>query len=274
MRQGHVFRWIEASDGASHDPWKQVGIIVTADCDLAQGKHGAFLSYVPLLRATDYLRLFVLPQILEKSLRPKVDELHAKLAMIQQALQPAHPQPISPEVLRSWLTELGTSAVLTELGMPQGAQRDRASELFSLVEHAWLALKTSTFDSLFAAAVAVRGGTETHAQKVRDQLREKLRSLPGDAFYLTSLPEIDDFGFIAYLRLVREISASAIAIRYTDTRRSDVKAIRFAKLTAPYLYRLTQQLGEVFSSIGLPTEYEAERDASSELLLSRHGAPQ
>lgn len=58
IRQGDVFEWVSPST----DPLKFLGLVVTADCDIANAKHEGILSYVPILRFVDYLRLFSLPQ--------------------------------------------------------------------------------------------------------------------------------------------------------------------------------------------------------------------
>ena len=52
IRQGDVFEWVGEN---RLRPWKFYGIVVTADCDLANSKTAGRLSYVPALVAEDYL---------------------------------------------------------------------------------------------------------------------------------------------------------------------------------------------------------------------------
>ncbi|BAK36319.1 hypothetical protein MLP_33050 [Microlunatus phosphovorus NM-1] len=66
------------------------------------------------------------------------------------------------------------------------------------------------------------------------------------------------------IRNLREIAEDEIAIKATQQARPSK---RIARLSSPYRYRLTQQLGDVFAAIGLPEEYERRRD---ELLLQSY----
>jgi hypothetical protein len=76
-------------------------------------------------------------------------------------------------------------------------------------------------------------------------------------------------GWIAYLRLVREIQHDQVAVRQPDLRRKATTAKRVARLRSPYIYRLTQQLIDVFAAIGLPSEYEESRSSLVDALSVR-----
>ena len=82
----------------------------------------------------------------------------------------------------------------------------------------------------------------------------KLRSLPGDLFFLNEVGPDRSGGFIVYLRRVAELSPEAIAIRPLE--RNARLATRISRLRPPFRYRLTQQLAAMFADIGLPREYE------------------
>ena len=96
--------------------------------------------------------------------------------------------------------------------------------------------------------------------RTEQQVLEKVQTMPGDCFFLGTLGQGSGAGYVAYLRIVRELRASEIAVRMTDLQDGDVKAKRVAATKAPYLYGLTRQLGDVFASIALPSEYEEARD--------------
>jgi hypothetical protein len=72
--------------------------------------------------------------------------------------------------------------------------------------------------------------------------------------------------YVAYLRLVREVREPEIALLATDLEKPEVSAKRISRLTSPYVYRLTQQLGDVFASIGLPEDYERNRTGCTNTL--------
>ena len=74
--------------------------------------------------------------------------------------------------------------------------------------------------------------------------------------FLNSLPDDDDDdtdGHVAYLRLLRELKDNAVALK-SSAMSYEISHERIGHLKPPYIYRLTQQLGAVFSSIRLPEE--------------------
>ena len=97
----------------------------------------------------------------------------------------------------------------------------------------------------------MEGGEAT----VRERLRTSVGSLPEDSFFLGPIPRTEHQG-IAYLRVLRELSASAIAVRADELRDKSAQGRRIGRIKSPYKYSLTQRLGAVFADIGLPPEYD------------------
>jgi hypothetical protein len=56
IAQGDVVEWLQPEP-----PWRALGIIVTASCDIVLKKHGGTISYVPVLTLEEYLREHLLP---------------------------------------------------------------------------------------------------------------------------------------------------------------------------------------------------------------------
>lgn len=179
LRQGDVILWTSVKDETAIEPWRRYGIIVTADCDIVQGKHGDVLSYVPLLAAADYVRLFVFPKMLQAALKPKLEQLKSTVRKLQQTHQPAFPEPLSDIAIESWLQENGPEEVLHGLGVPDGREREEARTIMSNIVAAWEAEKTGTYSKLFDAIVSMRGGGATHMKNVMEAVRNKFRDLPG-----------------------------------------------------------------------------------------------
>lgn len=257
LRQGDVVRWLDAER-----PWRVHGLVVTADCDIAQTKHGGILSYVPILPLRDYLAQFMLPAKVRRALRPKYDEVFSQIRRWQAANRPEMPEPLSDDLIADWIASSGSSAVTEELRVVEPAQAFHSA--VRVIRQAEEALQGDDFNSLAVALIAARGGggakRKSPDQILWAELTDAVRSLPGDAFFLNGIDrDAGGRGFVAYLRLVRESSEAEIAIRTPDLRRESVRAVRVGRLQSPYLYALTQQLGSVFSAIGLPTEYEDER---------------
>ena len=88
--------------------------------------------------------------------------------------------------------------------------------------------------------------------------------------FLSSVANGVDYGYVAYLRLLRELKETQVALKASNMS-STITHERIGHLNSPYLYHLTQQLGAVFASIGLPEEYEESRNKSAEQLLKAAG---
>ena len=99
---------------------------------------------------------------------------------------------------------------------------------------------------------------------VRAQLVDSVQRLPSDTFFIGGLSASFCDGYVAYLRLVREISHEDVAIRTPELERAAAR--RISRLQSPFVYRMTQQLAEVFATIGLPQDYEDNRRLIAEAI--------
>lgn len=262
IRQGDVFEWIKKDE---RDPWTRLGIVVTADCDITHDKHRGILSYVPLLDVRDYLALFHLPAKVERAAGPVREQLVKTIRTLQADRAPEFSEPISELAALRWVREATAEGVANELNVPGGKDRDRFLALGAEYTAAEGSLSTGTFDVLLNALVQLRmrqaSSREQALSKIWQEIETLVAALPGDAFFIGCIGPNHGMGYIAYLRLVREIEQTRIAVRQPDLRDSDVRAKRLSALKSPYVYRLTQRLAEVFAAIGLPREYEdARRD--------------
>lgn len=267
LRQGDVFEWVEKST----DPWKTLGIVITADCDIAHSKHHGLLSYVPAIPMHDYVRLFYLPKAIRSTLGPgDIDSIPLSGEVVeairrwQAANRHDFPEPISPESALHWARSAAPSIVADELRVDK-ANRASLIELledFKLIESA---ISSESIRDEFEAIRRIRirrGARETRIQDaLLKELDSHMRRLPGDCFFLGRANDSYADGYVVYLRVVREINQRAVALSQSDFDKDPAPVgRRIARLRSPFVYRLTQQLSEVFASIGLPSEYEQERD--------------
>jgi hypothetical protein len=264
LRQGDVFEWLEQKN----DVWQRWGVIVTANCDFANEKHGGIISYVPVLSLKDYARLFLLPSALRKAMRRHREEVVAHVRKLQSAHATSFPVPLSEAAIIDWVEGCEPNEVLEQLGVPAGKERDKALTTVSKYRIGSAALVDGQFDRLLNAVLSLREGKP---EKLREELSQQVKNLPGDAFFLGSIGADERGGCVAYLRILRELKVGQVAIRQSDFRDAQVVARRLSRVRAPYIYRLTQQLAEVFVSIGLPREYETNRESLAAGAFSVNG---
>ena len=275
IRQGDIFEWI--GQPAEPDPWEALGVVITADCDIAFQKHRGLLSYAPILSLPDYLRLFYFPELLARRLGDLEQEV-MKAIHVQQSGLPGFPEKLSPEAALPWLRRTTPDQVADTFAVTD--PESRAAFLRILEEYALVAgardreMFSDQFDAIVRFAMR-KGLSLTKARlELIGTIRSKLTSLPGDCMFIGQITATHTEGHIAYLRFVREIRQADIAIRQSDlTQIPSPSARRISRLLSPFVYRLTQQVAEVFSAIGLPTAYEEDRKTRVATFASNASSP-
>lgn len=257
--QGDVLEWLPRQVGAQ----TPFAIVVTANCDLALDKHAGIVSYVPVYTLANYAAQFILPGQLENGITPIMAEFVSLVRKMQAANCPDFPNPLSELAIKEWLHAASPEEIANTLHIKEAKNHKKLVELATAIRQVHRARDLGTFESQSDALIALRVRAGNPLPKARTRFREdlgdRIRKLPGDAFYFNAISSEHCAGYVAYLRLVRELRAEQIALRPRDLSTDAVMARRVARLNSPFLYRLTQQLGDVFASIGLPTAYEAER---------------
>jgi hypothetical protein len=202
----------------------------------------------------------LLPRYAEDARERKIKSLLELVADLENRSQ--RPARMSRRAVESWVAQPNCNTEMkNHFGPLSAGQESRMADLVSAVQICARALDAGSYDDLIATLAELFPPTKksTPEQRLADEIRNRLRNLPGDSFFMSSIGVPDGGGFVAYLRLVREIRIDQIARTYYDKQARGVAAHRVSRLRAPYVYRLTQQLAEVFASIGLPEEYEDSR---------------
>ena len=257
IRQGDVIESLTPNS----DP--QFGVIVTADCDIAQSKHNNTLSYVPLLTLGRFLVSHYIPRRLTKALEFAIKELTLRATQFRQDKEPGAAG-FSESAMEAWLRADDGDTVSNVLEIKPGTKRDGFTSLANAYRAGQSLSEAATLRQCVEALCGIRahqgGSSEKAAIKIREEIKTYINGLPGDAFFVGSIgtEPSQRTGHVAYLRILKELRPSDVAIRTSELARA--KAKRIARLRSPFVYRLTQQLASVFSSIGLPTVYEDERD--------------
>jgi hypothetical protein len=77
IRQGDIFAW---GDWASREDWEKFGVIITADCDIANNRASSFLAYLPILSLESYVKLVWarerISRLFRTHERQTADEIH------------------------------------------------------------------------------------------------------------------------------------------------------------------------------------------------------
>jgi hypothetical protein len=261
IRQGDVLEWLSDSE----DLWRRHAIVVTADCDIVHQKHAGALATVPVLRYDEYLASFALPLKLRAAETQIREKARSQLRAMQAKYRTDQPGPLSDAAIDGWIAHAGADAILRTL---RASDDKTAEEVRTLVR--WLQALPDVEQSVdlgaqlaaLTTAKVIGGSTKDEASLRATLAREnvdRLKNLPGDALFLHSLGGLLTDGYVAYLRRVDNVHETAVALKFNELRDAGKVARRISRLSSPYVFRLTQQLGQVFSAIGLPGSYEVSR---------------
>lgn len=258
--QGDLIKWV---DGQSLRPWRLFGVVVTADCDIAQEKHGGVISYVPAMLSQDFIWTHWRPERLGIKLDELLTTAGNRIAK-WRSKNTGIDAPPSLAATREWLARSGPDGILDELGVTDPGQRKDMLNIISPASLVMSVLSSSEPDlARLAAAYACvnKKAVDDHTAMPRE-IQQSWAKLPGDLFHLPAMPSdenLPDDGLFLHLRHIRQVAASEISARPDDIRSGKAKARRIARVCAPYRYAITQALARVFSDIGLPDDYEARR---------------
>ncbi|MEU8772587.1 hypothetical protein [Streptomyces sp. NPDC048606] len=239
---------------------------MTANCDLALGKHWGTLTYVPALPIDTYVREFTVPKILTRESQQSEREVRRCLdpngtgAAAERAVEMVqldYPvSDIATLLVKDDRKRSGFSGELEVLRL----YRRTLSRLEESPDAAGFWRVVMDFIAEMDTLKPTKRGKE-HA--FRAEIGSSLKSLPGDAFYLHAPSPNHGPGYVAVLRLIRSIADAAVALRQADEirGRGQYAARRVARLDTLYCHRVVQQMAGVFTDIGLPSDYETARDS-------------
>ena len=231
LNQGDIIFWPQETDDL-----KKFGIVVTGDCDIANEKCWGKISVVPFFSMQYYLEYFACIKIFNKISNEIYEilrkELHKK------------GYDYTKEDIYLYLLQIDADNSITKT----------ADECIKVLKHMKGIKKefSSNFEALRAAHEM------TPKRNFKASLSNELNNPAEEFFYLGELetnilPPQKELPAIAWLRIIREVDISEVAL--TRTPQTPRLGARIARLAPVFRYGLTQRLGEIFSSIGLPDEH-------------------
>jgi hypothetical protein len=270
LRQGDVLQLIHHD--SAHDRDGYLGVVVTANCDLAFGKHDGLLTYVSVVPFAFYVAGVTIPRVIETELAQERKKLREQI----------EDQLLADRILE--MVDLGsyTRQEILIRGsvdrLPSGVTRT-LNKIFSGTDAVDTIRREAdpggafkTLHNLSEQWDDIEGKQGRFLPRWRKDLIDRsTKRLPGDAMFFNLIVPRLTGGHIAQLRVLRSVDDSAVALSPIDERRSPqtFNARRVARLQTLYIHKLVQQMSQVFADIGLPVPYEEARE---ELLRHEIGA--
>lgn len=261
LRQGDIFR------AYGRTQMSNLWIVVTADCDIAQDKFGDGLACVPLVPLSNYLIRDYAATLLSKQLKKRFRELTETINnSMMKADNSRLPLPIGE--VENWLN--GTESVdiiddLTSICSVPVQTKNLISSLCKIVN-----ILKSEDSGKFVYGLCLLNGKDGAAEAdiVRQQLGKlDPTQLPQDAFFLSEVPGEEGMGFIAKLRQLVFVPRTQLVQSVAQAKEHESAYLRVGRLIPTFKHALAQQLGNLYSRIGLPLEYEESRLVTFELVV-------
>ncbi|MFE5081832.1 hypothetical protein [Streptomyces mirabilis] len=267
LRQGDVLEFLAAEEFPNG--WERVlGLVVTGNCDLALGKHWGTITYVPALPIDNYVQQFAIPKILTR----EASQAESNILNYFPAEQARQACKRAAEMMNLGYAIEDIEVLLRD---PQGRKEEFRKDLsiLQLYQSTASLLEESRGGAIFWSTIDLfnekydqvmrlsRG--KSKKEKMRTEIRNYLKRLPGDSLYLCNPSPEHHEAYVATLRLVRGIEDQAVALRSVDELHypTQYRARRVARLGVLYCNQMVQQMAGVFTDIGLPADYERTRDS-------------
>lgn len=263
IRQGDIIRMIHPSS----TPTFTYGVVVTADCDIAQRKAGERYTWLQVLPMNEYIRGpwadEQLRKLAEKHSKVACEYLNAQLRRLHSSLSP-----LTAKTLADWLRSSSPEAILRAVtGEIPKPDLKALRDLSGLAKSLDVGEETSTFCRL-QESWSLFG---IDPVKQREAVRGAFKSSGGfqDYFVVPELPRTNGYGFVVLLRSMSTIMAADLFLTEQDARIHDRPNAfhRLGRLHDGIRFAIAQRLAFLFSRIGLPAAFESACEASTDMMV-------
>lgn len=248
FRQGDVIRRDIAPSAEGQPATAEWGVIITADCDIAQEKMGEFFTYLVIRSARDYVE-----HVWASEEISRLVDRHGRVAVehILRADQARDPNatPLTFAELSDWVLADGADAILNAVMISQAAIRKKvatALEVLALVDDRRRTHSTPL--KRLRACWTCEGKKEPeHKGLVQNALRQ--RQMRSDYMLTPTLPSETEVGFVVMLRDIRAIKPSDLFASRLDLRignGGNSAMYRIGRFSDFIRYAIAQRMANLF----------------------------
>lgn len=255
------------SDDGQNDGLGAFALIITADCDIAQGKDGGEFSVLRIVSAERYVRHIWAAaearRLAKRQMKSALDALNA--AINAKASRLAQ---LTPDSLVTWLGDDEPGEIVDAVGISGKAPRDDAARALHCVKEAnSLGLHEEPIEAL--RRIWARLGTTDKV--IRSRLSDVLDPARGaaDMYFLPYVPEFAEIGFVVQLRHLANLSRDEVFPSKLDARIANNPTCfyRIGRLRDGIKYAAVQRMVNLYARVGLSEEYEQESSHAAEMVI-------
>lgn len=259
IRQGDIIQRLNFS-GSSN-----VGIIITADCDIAKRKYGNRYNWVEVIPARDFLdKIWAreqLHKLIEKQGKGMVEFLNAAIVKMELGLDR-----LTLHSLCDWLKNESAEGIFNIVDKKPDVNLKKLKAIRVALGYEDDAI--SNFDRLTTAYELLNQSKENLIVKIQEGLNSFGDGF-SDFFFIPDLPiNNKDIGYVALFRYIYSIETDNLFLTELDAKiKGDDSFFRIGRLEDRVKFAIIQKLSFVFLRIGMKDHYEKECKASAELLI-------
>lgn len=266
VRQGDIIRQLNPKNGLT----ERLGIVITADCDIAQKKNGERYTWLEIVPMAAYVEgpwaQEQLRKLSEKRSKGVLDYLNAQIRKRDPSLTA-----LTHEALVLWLRSKSAEEILASTTGKSPAAGDK--QLRDLQAFA-LTVSSDETESAFSRLKGAWTLYGTDEKSQQDSVRNAFKDSGGfqDYFVLPELPRETGLGFVVMLRSMWSLMANDLYLTEQDARINDRPDAfhRLGRLNDGIRFSITQKLAFLFSRIGMPTTFESACETAAELTVEEY----
>jgi len=263
VRQGDIIRKLHPKTSEA----ERLGIVITADCDIAQRKAGERYTWLEIMPMAAYIEgpwaQEQLRRIAEKRSKAICEHLNGQIRKLQPGLAA-----LTQDSLTEWLRSKTPKEILSS-ATGQAPITD-GKPLRDLQGFA-LTVSTNESQSAFSRLKAAWTLFGVDDKNQQESVRNAFKDGGGfqDYFVLPELPRQTGLGFVVMLRSMWPLMAPDLYLTEQDARiHGRPHAFhRLGRLNDGIRFAITQKLAFLFSRIGMPKTFESACDAAAEFTV-------
>lgn len=257
-RQGDIFR-IEYPNDPAAGP--SLGLVINADCDLANEKTDGAIAYLPIYTFREYLDNFWAGTYLNEV---------AHFAT-QKVLEIVQAEDSEADDLQKWLLSTSAENVMAKIATLEHVKKSQYAQLEDHLRRMWTCINRDR--SPFERFGALCRLDKKPALAVKKQIVAAKKAMGDGHFFISDLVGHAEVGFVIRMRRIytmpEDLYFTTIASQRSLSDGKSIAATRFARLTPLYQFKVAQLFAHQYSRIGLPDEITALSDVAIEFLASQ-----
>ena len=226
-----------------------LGVVINADCDLANGKLDGVIAYLPIYPFKDYIARFWAPG--------HIDEVRG--AATNRIVETLGDEATAAESLHAWIVTDGAEAVGEALAKSPKLKKSQAASVTHEIRRLAITLDQNADPfSRFVSLCQIEQDGRAYARK---QLGAARKAMGEGHLQISDLVEHPDVGFVIRMRRIYTIAEDLCfrskAEQLARSGGAETTALRIGRLTELYRFKVAQLFAQQFSRIGLPDEITA-----------------